>query len=116
FVHRRGAADIVLEQASQLGPELWIVANLEVGALELLDRLDERLGHVPPAELAEISARVRVAARHDWWCWCHRCSFLRRGSRGSLSGSDRPAPAGKRSCSRGAATGRAAAKSASSRW
>ena len=30
--------------------------------LELLDRLDQRLGDVAPAELAEVTARVRIAS------------------------------------------------------
>ena len=37
-------------------------ARGKIGALELLDRLDERLGHEAPAELAEVAARVRISS------------------------------------------------------
>ena len=42
-----------------------VVARREVGALELLDRLDQRLGHEAAAELAEVAARVGIAARQS---------------------------------------------------
>ena len=47
---------------SSSGLERRIVARREVGALELLDRLDQRLGDEAPAELAEVAARVRIAS------------------------------------------------------
>ena len=53
----------MLQQPIQLRGERRVLANVEVGALELFDRLDERLGHVAPAELAEVAARVRIASR-----------------------------------------------------
>ncbi len=40
-----------------------ILARREVRALELLDRLDQRLRNEAAAELAEVAARVRIAAR-----------------------------------------------------
>ena len=61
FGDRRRPSDVVLQQPRELGAERRIVARREVGALELLDRLDERFGHEPPAELAEIAAGVRIA-------------------------------------------------------
>ena len=45
-----------------------VVARREIRALELLDRLDQRLGHEAPAELAEVAARIRIAAR-DLTAW-----------------------------------------------
>ena len=64
LVQRRRTADVVLEQTSRARAlNCRIVARLEVRALELLDRLDERLGNVPPAEVAEVAARVRIASR-----------------------------------------------------
>ena len=62
LVDRRRPADVVLQQAVELGVERGVVARDEIGALELLDRLDERLGHEASAELAEVAARVRIAA------------------------------------------------------
>ena len=59
---RGRAADEMLQQAIELRLECRIVAGGEVGALELLDRLDQRLGDVAPAELAEVTARVRIAS------------------------------------------------------
>jgi hypothetical protein len=53
----------VLQQPIELGVKLGVVSRREVRALELLDRLDEGLGHEPSAEFAEIAARVRIAAR-----------------------------------------------------
>ena len=62
LVHRRRAPDVVREQPAQLGLKRRIVARGEVGALELLDRLDQRFGDVASAELAEVAAGVRVAS------------------------------------------------------
>ena len=62
LVERRRPADVVLQQPVELRVERRIVARREVGALELLDRRDQRLGHEAPAELAEVAARVRIAA------------------------------------------------------
>jgi hypothetical protein len=61
FRNGRRPADVVLEQAIDFGGEARIVARRKVRALELLHRLDERLGHIAPAELAEVSATVRVS-------------------------------------------------------
>ena len=58
----------MLQQPVELRLECRIVARLEVGALQLLDRLDQRLGNIAAAELSEVAARVRVAPRDDW---CH---------------------------------------------
>ena len=62
FVDRRRPPDVVLQQTIELGVEGFIVAHGEVRALELLDRVDERLGDVASAELAEVAARVRIAS------------------------------------------------------
>ena len=62
FVDRRRPTDVVLQQTIELGVEGFIVAHGEVRALELLDRVDERLGDVASAELAEVAARVRIAS------------------------------------------------------
>ena len=50
------------QQPVELRLERRIVARGEVGALELLDRLDQRLGDEAAAELAEVAARVRIAS------------------------------------------------------
>ncbi len=63
FVERRRPADVVLQQAIQLRLNAGSSRAVEVGALELLDRLDERLGDEAAAELAEVAARVRIASR-----------------------------------------------------
>ena len=48
-------------QLAQLGPEARIVARLRPGRLELLERRDQRLGHVPAAEVAiDPPAALRV--------------------------------------------------------
>ena len=60
--HRRGAPDVVREQAAQLGLKRRIIAGDEIGALELLDRLDQRFGDETAAELAVVAAGVSVAS------------------------------------------------------
>src|SRR6185436_7342495 len=54
-------ADVLREQAIDFGAKAGVVARREIGALELLDRLDQRLGHVAPAKLPEVAADVRIA-------------------------------------------------------
>ncbi len=66
FVERRGTADVVLQQPIQFLVKRIVDARGEIRALELFDRLDERLGNVASAELAEVAAGVRVAPRCDW--------------------------------------------------
>jgi hypothetical protein len=51
----------VLEQAIHFGDEVGSVARRKIRALELFHRLDERLRHISPAELAEVSAAVRIS-------------------------------------------------------
>ena len=46
------AAGEAAEQVVELGPEPRVVADGVVGGLELLERRDERLGHVPATEVA----------------------------------------------------------------
>ena len=51
-VERRGPAREPGEQLVQLRPEPRVVADRVVRGLELLERADQRLGHVAPAEVA----------------------------------------------------------------
>ena len=67
---RRRAADVVLQQPIQLGAERGIVTHGKVCALELFDRLNERLRNVSAAEFAEVSTKVRIAPG----CHSHRSS------------------------------------------
>ena len=62
FVHRGRPPDVIAQQSFELRPEPVIVACREVRAFELFDRLDQRLGHIAPAELAEVSACVGIAS------------------------------------------------------
>ena len=71
LVDRRRAARVVFEQTIQLGDERLVLACREIGTLQRLDRLDERLRHEAAAKLAEVAARVRIATgdacgRHFW--------------------------------------------------
>ena len=52
---------VVLQQPRELRLETRIAPDVEVRAFQLFDRLDERFGHVAPAEVAEIAAGVRIA-------------------------------------------------------
>jgi hypothetical protein len=61
LIDGRRPADVVLQQPAKLRGERGLLARREVRALELLDRLHERFGDEPAAELAEISATVRIA-------------------------------------------------------
>jgi hypothetical protein len=60
--HGRRAANIVRQETAQLGLEGRVIARDEIRALELFDRLDQRLGDEAPAELAEVAAGVRIAS------------------------------------------------------
>ena len=51
-VEGRRAAGVATEQVVELGPEPGVVADGVVRRLELLERRDERLGHVAAAEVA----------------------------------------------------------------
>jgi hypothetical protein len=62
-VERRGTAGELLEEDAELCPEAGVVAQLGVGALELLKGGHQRFGDVPPTERAveaPPSARVRL--------------------------------------------------------
>ena len=61
FVERRRAPDVIAEQVLELLMERRILPRVEVGALELGDRRDERLGNEAPAVLAVVAARVGIA-------------------------------------------------------
>ena len=74
LVQRGGAADIVLQQSIELDRESGIVTHGKVCALELFDRLNERLRNVSAAEFAEVSTKVRIAPG----CHSHRSSRWER--------------------------------------
>mmetsp|Transcript_77059 Transcript_77059/g.186176 ORF Transcript_77059/g.186176 Transcript_77059/m.186176 type:complete len:322 (+) Transcript_77059:1068-2033(+) len=59
-VERRRAADVLLAHLRHLRLEGGVGLGLGVGDLELAVRLDERLGHVPPAELAKVRLHRRL--------------------------------------------------------
>ena len=50
-VERRRAAGEGFEELAQLGPEARVVTDGVIRGFELLERADERLGHVPTAEI-----------------------------------------------------------------
>ncbi len=60
FIERRGAADVVAQQANELLLEPVVLARCEVGVLELLHRRDQRLGHEASAEGAEVAACIWI--------------------------------------------------------
>src|SRR5262245_49244838 len=53
----------MLQEAIELSQEFRILARREIRALELFDRLDQRFGHEPSAEFAEVAAGVRITSR-----------------------------------------------------
>ena len=55
LVERGGAADVVAEQRVEFGVEGGVLANEPVFGLQLIERRDQRLGHVAPAEPAEVA-------------------------------------------------------------
>ena len=67
FVHRRRPSDVLLQQARELGAELRVFPRGEIGAFQLLDRLDERLGDEASTEFTEVAARVRIAPGCQCW-------------------------------------------------
>jgi hypothetical protein len=63
LVDRCRAPDVVLQQPVQFGAECLVVADGEVRAFQLFDRLDQRFGDEPPTVRAEVAACVRIASR-----------------------------------------------------
>ena len=63
FVDRGRSAGVMLQETGELRQESLVVAGLEVGPFEHLDRLDERFGNEPPTELAEVATGIGVASR-----------------------------------------------------
>ncbi len=62
LVERRRPPDVVASSRAQRRDERRVAARREVRGRQLLDRRHERLGHEAPAELAEVPARVGIAA------------------------------------------------------
>ena len=67
LVHRRRAADVVLQQSIELGAERRVGTGREVAGGQLLDRCDEGFGHEAAAIGAEVSARIRIAPAEERW-------------------------------------------------
>ena len=67
FVDRRRPSDVVLQQPIELRLERRIVARREVGALELLDRRDERF-RARTVRRTRRNSRARSGSRRR----CHR--------------------------------------------
>ena len=66
LVERRRPADVRREQRRKRVDERRIApARVEIRRRQLFDRRHQRLGHEPAAELAEVSARVRIAPAED---------------------------------------------------
>ena len=72
-VHGRGPAPVVELELAQLGPEARIVTRLPPGAFELVERRDERLGHVATAEVA-VQAPLAVLVGFEEGLWNRRGS------------------------------------------
>ena len=64
-VMMRRAAGVGGVQVGELGLEGGVGLGDFVGGSELVDRGDERLGHEPPAELAEVRSEFVAQVRHD---------------------------------------------------
>src|SRR5664279_1165315 len=64
-VDRRGPATVVELELAQLGPEAWVVTGFVPRGLELIQRGNERLGHIATAEVtvqAPFAVLVRLEA------------------------------------------------------
>ena len=66
-LQRRGAARESSQQFIQFAREAGIRARGGIGALELLERRDQRFGNVAPAISAESAARIRPGLSPPWW-------------------------------------------------
>src|SRR5690606_19360423 len=64
-VEGTGPAHVIAQQAVQLGPERLVLPRFLVHRLELIERGDQRFGHVAPTEAAEAAACARLrCVRH----------------------------------------------------
>ena len=77
-VEGRRASDVVLEERSELGLKLRVFAGFVVFDGELVERADERFGHVAAAEWAEAAGGVGDVSCGGCGCSRHWLRILQR--------------------------------------